>query len=102
MGLQCNVSSRVTFSPFTWTESNGDTWRDIRRSHGWPFEVFERSRQSLAHSVGKNENERNVWSMVYYSNRIRPIAVLLNFGIGAATVLLIYFLVRTAYCAFTR
>lgn len=97
--IQLNLYARVSYP----TDLRGpvvgsqvDTWRNTKRSYGWPFEIFERKRQSLAHVVGKNANGGNVWSMVYYSNQVKPIAVVLNSASGVFSVFTFYFLIILA------
>ena len=97
VGIQFNLYSRVSLPSFpTLVGTSGDAWQNTKRSYGWPFEIFELSRQSLAHVVGKNENGGNIWSIVYYSNQIKPIAVLFNFSAGAVAVFVCYSLFRAA------
>jgi hypothetical protein len=91
--IQFNLYARVSYPSGVGgpvVASQGETWRNTKRSYGWPFEIFERTRQSLAHVVGKNANGGNVWSLVYYSNQIKPFAVLLNAAIGCFSVFAFY------------
>lgn len=97
--IQFNLYARVSYptgieGPVV--DLQGETWRNTKRSYGWPFEIFERARQSLVHVVGKNENGGNVWSMVYYSNKVKPIAVLLNAATGCFCVFAFYCLLTLA------
>ncbi|AMV34948.1 hypothetical protein VN12_22670 [Pirellula sp. SH-Sr6A] len=98
IGFQCNLYTRVTFdSTLNWIEPTGDTWRNTKRTQGWPFEVFERSRQSLAHVIRKNDKGGNIWSMVYYSKKTRPIAILANFIVGVSLFAIFTFSLKIGY-----
>jgi hypothetical protein len=101
VGIQFNLYSRISLPSFpTLAGTSGDTWQNTKRSHGWPFEVFELSRQSLAHVVGKNGG--NIWSIVYYSNQLKPIAVFFNFLAGAVAVFVCYTLFTGAEFAMIK
>ena len=97
VGIQFNLYCRVSQSSFsTLVGTTGDTWQNTKKTYGWPLEVFEPSRQSLAHIVGRNKNGGNIWSIKYYSNDIKPLAVLLNFSAGAIAVFVCYSLYKSA------
>lgn len=74
--------------------SNGDEFRNERRIHGWPFEIYERLRVSASQVIGKSERGGEIRTIVYYSPRIKPTAIMINAATGATLFLL--------FCAATR